>query len=81
MAETVAKVLVSSPTAIKVRVNNGAPSRVQSIQYAPSASFSVQNATDVQISDNLTDRAVLTYNQSTDKFVVQDVPRLEGGTF
>jgi hypothetical protein len=67
---------------VRVRVNSGTATRVQSIQYAPNTSdFSVKNATDVEISDNLTGRGVLTYNQTTQEFVVQDVPRLNGGTF
>lgn len=67
---------------VRVRVNNGGPSRVQSIQYSPNAgSFNISDATDVEISDDLTGRSVLTYNETTKKFVVQDVPRLEGGTF
>ena len=82
MTQTVSRVLVSTPSSVKVRVNNGAATRVQSIQYAPNTGdFSVGGATDVEISDNLTGRGVLTYNQTTQEFVVQDVPRLNGGTF
>ena len=82
MTQTVSRVLVSTPSSVKVRVTNGAASRVQSIQYAPNTGdFSVKNAKDVEISDNLTGRGVLTYNQTTQEFVVQDVPRLNGGTF
>jgi hypothetical protein len=67
---------------VKVRVNSSTSTRVQSIQYSPNTNeFSVSNAEDVEISNNLTGRGVLTYNQSTQKFVVQDVPRLNGGTF
>ena len=67
---------------VRVRVNSATSSRVQSIQYAPNTGdFSVKNAKDVEISDNLTGRGVLTYNQTTQEFVVQDVPRLNGGTF
>jgi hypothetical protein len=67
---------------VRVRVNSATTSRVQSIQYAPnSGDFALRNATDIEISDNLTGRGVLTYNQTTQEFVVQDVPRLNGGTF
>jgi hypothetical protein len=57
---------------------------VQSIQYLPgtlSPEFYIRDAKDIEISNNLTGRGVLTYNQTTQEFVVQDVPRLNGGTF
>lgn len=82
--ETIKRVTVVSPSinAIKVRVNDGAVPRVQSIQYIPNVNqFSIKNASDVTISDDVTSRGILTYNQETQQFVVQDVPRLEGGTF
>lgn len=82
--ETIKKVTVISPSinAIKVRVNDGATTRVQSIQYIPNmGDFSLKNASDLTISNNLTGRGILTFNQGTQQFVVQDVPRLEGGTF
>ena len=67
---------------VRVRVDSGATTRVQSIQYSPrSENFYVRGAADVEISNNLTGRGVLTYNQTTQEFVVQDVPRLNGGTF
>jgi hypothetical protein len=84
MAETISRVTVSSPSSVKVRVTNGAPTRVQSIQYLPNAlspEFFIRDAKDIEISNNLTGRGVLTYNQTTQEFVVQDVPRLNGGTF
>lgn len=84
MAETISRVTVSSPSSVKVRVMNGAPTRVQSIQYLPgdlSPKFYIKDAEDIEISNNLTGRGVMTYNQTTQEFVVQDVPRLEGGTF
>jgi hypothetical protein len=84
MTETVKRVTVISPSinAVKVRVNSGLPPRVQSIQYLPNPlDFQIKDATDVEISNNLTGRGVLTYNQTTQEFVVQDVPRLDGGTY
>jgi hypothetical protein len=81
MAETISRVTVSSPSSVKVRVMNGAPTRVQSIQYLPTSDFYIKDAKDIEISNNLTGRGVMTYNQTTQKFVVQDVPRLNGGTF
>jgi hypothetical protein len=84
MTETVKRVTVISPSinAVKVRVNSGLPPRVQSIQYLNNPlDFEIRNATDVEISNNLTGRGVLTYNQTTQEFVVQDLPRLDGGTY
>lgn len=84
MTETVKKVTVISPSinAVKVKVNSGLPPRVQSIQYLNNPlDFVIKDAADVEISNNLTGRGVLTYNQTTQEFVVQDVPRLNGGTF
>lgn len=67
---------------VRVRVDNGATTRVQSIQYLPKTTdFEIKDASDVEISNNLSGRGVLTYDQTTDKFVVQDVPRLDGGTY
>jgi hypothetical protein len=67
---------------VRVRVDSGATSRVQSIQYLPNMiSFDIKDAADLQISNNLTGRGVITYNETTQEFVVQDVPRLDGGTY
>jgi hypothetical protein len=69
---------------VKIAVNSGNPTRVQSIQYISAASqgsFSISDATDIEISNNLTGRGVLTYNENTQEFIVQDLPRLNGGTF
>lgn len=67
---------------VKIAVNSGNPTRVQSIQYIPTqAAFSISEASDLEISNNLTGRGVLTYNENTQEFIVQDLPRLNGGTF
>lgn len=84
MVETIKKVTVSSPASVKVRVSSGAATRVQSIQYIASGGsggFSLKDASDLSISVNQSGRGVMTYNSDTQQFVVQDVPRLEGGTF
>lgn len=80
---TVQKVTVGTTQAINVRVNTAPATRVQNIQYAPAAatSFAVKNATDVQFLNAANNLSVLTYDDTTDKFVVQNVPRLNGGTF
>lgn len=78
---TVQKVTVGTTQAINVRVNTTPATRVQNIQYAPATSFSVINALDVQLLNAANNLSVLTYDDTTDKFVVQNVPRLNGGTF
>ena len=67
---------------LKISINNNNPQRVQSINYGLNQSFRVSRAADVTLditADNT--NSVLTYDDSTQKFVVQSVPRLDGGTF
>lgn len=78
---TVQKVTVGTTQAINVRVNTAPATRVQNIQYVPATSFTVINAKDVQFLNAANNLSVLTYDDTTDKFVVQNVPRLNGGTF
>lgn len=67
---------------IKVRVNTNPATRVRTIQYsAIGASFSVSDATDVIFQNTENNLSVLTYDDNINKFVVQNVPRLNGGTF
>lgn len=67
---------------VNVRVNSTPSVRVQSIQYIPNlANYTISGAADVDISNNLTGRGVLTYDETNQEFVVQDIPRLNGGTF
>lgn len=77
----VQKVTVGTTQAINVRVNTAPSKKVNNIQYIPVTSFSVSNATDVQFLNTENNLSVLTYDDTTDKFVVQNVPRLNGGTF
>lgn len=77
----VQKVTVGSTQAINVRVNTTPATRVRNIQYIRPTSFSVIDATDVQFLNAENNLSVLTYDDTTDKFVVQNVPRLNGGTF
>lgn len=66
--------------AVKVSVTSGNAQRVQSISYlAHGTDFLVAEAGDVVIEN--TTNSVLTYDDTTNKFVVQNVPRLNGGTF
>jgi hypothetical protein len=68
---------------VNVRVNTTPVARVRTIQYAPGATgtFTVGQADDVQFLNTANNLSVLTYDDTTDKFVVQNVPRLNGGTF
>ena len=67
---------------VNVRVNTSPVAKVQSIQYLPTAAnYTVAGAGDVQIDNTVNNSSVLTYDNTTQKFVVQNVPRLNGGTF
>ncbi len=78
---TVNRVTVGTTQAINVRVNTAPAARVKTIQYAPGSSFAVRDASDVQFLNTENNLGVLTYDDTIDKFVVQNVPRLNGGTF
>jgi len=68
--------------AVKISVNSGNAQRVQSIQYLSNPSdFSIVQAQDYQFENSANNNSVLTYDSTTQKFVVQNVPRLNGGTF
>ena len=67
---------------VNVRVNTSPVARVQSLQYAGTAQVRIANAVDVEfgnVSEN--NNSVLTYDNTTQKFVVQNIPRVNGGTF
>lgn len=71
---------------IKVRVNTAPTARVRTIQYSPgqagqAGEFAIANATDIVFENTVNNLSVLTYDDNIDKFVVQNVPRLNGGTF
>jgi hypothetical protein len=79
---SVSKVTVGTARTVNVRVNTNPATRVRTIQYsAAGASFSVSDATDVIFQNTENNLSVLTYDDNIDKFVVQNVPRLNGGTF
>ena len=68
--------------AVRVAVNPGNAQRVQSIQYLPgTTTYTIANATDVQFDNSANNNSILTYDNTTNKFVVQNAPRLNGGTF
>ena len=68
--------------AVRVAVNPGNPQRVQSINYLPAVSeYTVMGAADVVFENAANNCSVLTYDDTRSKFVVQNAPRLNGGTF
>jgi hypothetical protein len=68
--------------AVKISVNPNNAQRVQSINYLPVPSaFFVRDAGDVQFDNTANNRSVLTYDNITQKFIVQNAPRIDGGTF
>lgn len=68
--------------AVRIAVNPGNPQRVQSINYLASAvEYTVIGAGDVVFENSTNNCSVLTYDNTRDKFVVQNAPRLNGGTF
>lgn len=68
--------------AVRIAVNPNNPQRVQSINYlsAP-GDFFVSSAADVQFDNTANNNSILTYDNTIQKFVVQNAPRLNGGTF
>ena len=67
---------------VRVTVNPGNTQRVKTISYLTTpGNFIVGQAKDVIYAEELTSRSVMTYDKDTEKFVVQDVPRIDGGTF
>jgi hypothetical protein len=88
MTQTLGSVRVvtsSSPIAnvstgsVKVSVNPGNAQRVQSISYT--SEMKVSSASDVAFENTANNNAVLTYDNITQNFVVQNVPRINGGSF
>ena len=68
--------------AVRIAVNPNNAQRVQSINYLPNPSaFYVRDAGDVQFDNTANNLSVLTYDNITEKFIVQNAPRIDGGTF
>jgi len=68
--------------AVRIAVNQNNPQRVQSINYlANPGEFRVSDASDVVFDNTANNNSLLTYDNVTQKFVVQNAPRLNGGTF
>lgn len=71
-----------STGAVRIAVNQNNPQRVQSINYLSNPSeFRVADASDVRFDNTANNNSILTYDNVTQKFVVQNAPRLNGGTF
>lgn len=67
---------------VKIAINSGNPQRVSSINYlAAPTEFFVMEAGDVLFQNAANNNSVLTYDATTQKFLVQNVPNLNGGTF
>jgi hypothetical protein len=67
---------------VKVSVNPGNTQRVKTFNYLPNATdISIADAVDVEILNSANNNSVLTYDSTIQKFVVQNIPRLNGGTF
>jgi hypothetical protein len=91
MSQTISKIRVlTSPFAeanvsmgaVKVSVNPGNTQRVKSFNYlADSADLVIADASDVEILNAANNNSVLTYDSTIQKFLVQNVPRINGGTF
>jgi hypothetical protein len=68
--------------AVRIAVNQNNPQRVQSINYLPAtAEYTISGASDVVFQNTANNNSLLTYDNVTNKFVVQNAPRLNGGTF
>jgi hypothetical protein len=71
-----------STGAVRIAVNQNNPQRVQSINYLANAGdFRVADASDVRFDNTANNNSLLTYDNVTQTFVVQNAPRLNGGTF
>jgi hypothetical protein len=67
---------------VRIATNSNSPKRVQSINYLTTPSdIVISQASDVLFLNTENNSSVLTYDDVTEKFVVQNVPRLNGGTF
>lgn len=67
---------------VKVSVNPGNTQRVKNFNYLPNPTdVIIADAIDVEILNAANNNSVLTYDSSIQKFVVQNIPRLNGGTF
>jgi hypothetical protein len=67
---------------VKVSLASVNAPRVKTFNYLPNPTdVVIANATDVEIMNSANNNSVLTYDSTIQKFVVQNIPRVNGGTF
>jgi hypothetical protein len=67
---------------VKVALNLVNTPRVKTFNYLPNPTdVIIAQAIDVEILNAANNNSVLTYDSTIQKFVVQNVPRINGGTF
>ena len=78
------KVTVNSVPKNRISINNQQKKTVRTVNVIPPSIFEQTNElrtlTDVNATD-LDNNEVLVYDEATDKFVVKELPVLNGGTF
>lgn len=68
--------------AVRIAVNQNNPQRVQAINYlAAPGNYTVRDAGDVIFKNSANNCSILTYDNTIEKFVVQNAPNINGGTF
>ena len=77
-------VIVNSIPKNRISINNQQKKVVRTVNVIPPAAFEnateLRTLTDVDASD-LDNNEVLVYDEATDKFVIKELPVLNGGTF
>lgn len=77
------KVTVNSIPKNRISINNQQKKTVRTVNVIPPAAFEstqLRSLTDVNATD-LDNNEVLVYDEATDKFVIKELPVLNGGTF
>lgn len=77
------KVTVNSIPKNRISINNQQKKTVRTVNIIPPTAFDVtqlRTLTDVNATD-LDNNEVLVYDEATDKFVIKELPVLNGGTF
>ena len=78
------KVTVNSVPKNRISINNQQKKVVRTVNVIPPNAFEnineLRNLTDVNAAD-LDNNEVLVYDEATDKFVIKELPVLNGGTF
>lgn len=78
------KVTVNSVPKNRISINTQQKKMVRTVNIIPPTAFDItgelRTLTDVDASD-LDNNEVLVYDETTDKFVVKEIPVVNGGTF